>query len=257
MQLLSPLSLIALLPLAGAIILLYLLRLRRRDLVIPSVFLWRRAVQDIQANAPFQKLRRNLLLFLQLAALACLVAGLAAPFFLASRLGGRSTVIVLDASASMKATDADGSRFAEARRRAQEIIDHIYNHYGGVLPATEQGYFRRAIADSSHRYGQEFDRGERVMVGVNKYVDDDHPPIPILVIDEKVERGQVARLKDLKRRRDQRRHQAALAKLRDVAAADENVMPVLIEAAEADATVGEMMNTLKDVYGAYDGGPEM
>ena len=123
MQLLAPLALIALLPLAGAIILLYLLKLRRRDLVVPSVFLWRRAVQDVQANAPFQKLRRNLLLFLQLAALACLVAGLAAPFFLASRLGGKSTVIVLDVSASMNATDADGSRFAEAKRRAQDIID--------------------------------------------------------------------------------------------------------------------------------------
>jgi Ca-activated chloride channel family protein len=123
MQLLAPLAFIAHVPLAGAIILLYLLKLRRRDLVVPSVFLWRRAVQDVQANAPFQKLRRNLLLFLQLAALACLVAGLAAPFFLASRLGGKSTVIVLDASASMNATDADGSRFAEARRRAQDIID--------------------------------------------------------------------------------------------------------------------------------------
>ena len=123
MQLLAPLALIALLPLAGAIILLYLLKLRRRDLVVPSVFLWRRAVQDVQANAPFQKLRRNLLLFLQLAALTCLVAGLAAPFFLASRLGGKSTVIVLDVSASMNATDADGSRFAEAKRRAQDIID--------------------------------------------------------------------------------------------------------------------------------------
>ena len=122
MQLLAPIALFALLPLAAAIIVLYLLKPRRRDLVVPSVFLWRRAVQDVQANAPFQKLRRNLLLLLQLAALACLVAGLAAPFFLASRLGGKSTVIVLDASASMNATDADGSRFDEARRRAQEIV---------------------------------------------------------------------------------------------------------------------------------------
>jgi methylmalonyl-CoA mutase N-terminal domain/subunit len=145
----------------------------------------------------------------------------------------------------------------EVQRRAQEIIDHIYNHYGGVLPATEQGYFRRAIADSSHKYGQEFDRGERVMIGVNKYVDDDHPPIDTLVIDKEVEREQVARLKELKRRRDRQRHAAALEKLREIAAADENIMPALIEAAEADATVGELMSTLKDVYGAYDGGPEM
>jgi hypothetical protein len=122
MELLAPLALIALLPLAGAVILLYLLKLRRKDFVVPSVFLWRRAVQDVQANAPFQKLRKNLLLILQLLALAALVAGLAAPYFLARRVGGKSTLIVLDASASMKATDADGSRFAEAKRVAEEIV---------------------------------------------------------------------------------------------------------------------------------------
>jgi len=145
----------------------------------------------------------------------------------------------------------------EVERQAQEVIDHIYNHYGGVLPATEQGYFRRAIADSSHKFGAEFDRGERVMIGVNKYVDNDHPPIDILVIDKKVEDEQIARVKELKARRDKERHKAALKRLREVAAADENVMPALVEAAEADATVGEMMNTLKAVYGQYDGGPEM
>jgi methylmalonyl-CoA mutase N-terminal domain/subunit len=145
----------------------------------------------------------------------------------------------------------------EVERRAQEIIDHIYNDYGGVLPATEQGYFRRAIADSSHKFGAEFDRGERVMIGVNKHQDDDSPPIDILVIDKKVEDEQIARVRDLKARRDKERHKAALKKLREVAAADQNVMPALIAAAEADATVGEMMNTLKAVYGQYDGGPEM
>ena len=146
---------------------------------------------------------------------------------------------------------------SEIERRALEIIDHVYNNYGGVLPATEQGYFRRSIADSSHKYGKEFDAGERVMIGVNKCVDDDHPPIDTLVIDKEVEREQIARLEALKSRRDKQRHAAALKQLREDAAAAENVMPALIEAAEADATVGEMMTTLKDVYGPYDGGPEM
>jgi hypothetical protein len=110
MQLLAPLALIALVPLAGAIILLYL-KLRRKDQLVSSTFLWRRAVQDVQANAPFQKLRANLLLLLQLLALLALVVGLAAPFLLAPWFGGKSSIIVLDASASMKATDAPGSRF--------------------------------------------------------------------------------------------------------------------------------------------------
>ena len=145
----------------------------------------------------------------------------------------------------------------EVERQATEIIDEAYNKYGGVLPATEAGYFRRAIADSSHRFGAEFDRGERVMIGVNKYIEHDYEKIPILVIDKKVEQEQIARLKALKSRRDKNRHQAALAKLRETALAGENVMPHLVEAAEADATVGEMMHTLETVYGRYDGGPEL
>ena len=145
----------------------------------------------------------------------------------------------------------------EVERQATEIIDEAYNKYGGVLPATEAGCFRRAIADSSHRFGAEFDRGERVMIGVNKYVEHDYEKIPILVIDKNVEQEQVARLKNLKSRRDKNRHQTALAKLREAAMANENVMPHLVEAAEADATVGEMMHTLETVYGRYDGGPEL
>lgn len=125
MQFLAPLALIALVPLAGAIILLYLLKLRRKDHLVSSTFLWRRAVQDVQANTPFQKLHANLLLLLQLLALIALVVGLAAPFLLAPRLGGKSSIIVLDASASMKATDVPGSRFEVAKALAAEIINGL------------------------------------------------------------------------------------------------------------------------------------
>lgn len=145
----------------------------------------------------------------------------------------------------------------EVERAALEIIDYVYATFGGVIPATEAGYFRRAIADSSHTYGQEFDRGERVMIGVNKHAENDYERIPILKIDEKLEAAQIARLKEMKRRRDPARHTAALAKLRQVALDGGNVMPALIEASEALATVGEMMETLKGVYGQYDGGPEL
>lgn len=188
---------------------------------------------------------------------------LALPTEQAVKLALRTQQVLADETGVTRTVDPLGGSYfvesltSEVERRALQIIDHIYDHCGGVLPATEQGYFRRAIADSSHKFGAEFDRGERVMIGVNKYVDDDHPPIDILVIDKKVEGEQIARVKDLKARRDKVRHKAALKKLRKVAAADENVMPALIEAAEADATVGEMMNTLKAVYGPYDGGPEM
>ncbi len=193
---------------------------------------------------------------------------LALPTEHAVKIALRTQQVLADETGITRTVDPlAGSYFIESltneiERRGREIIDHVYDTFGGVLPATEQGYFRRAIADSSHRYGQEFDRGERVMVGVNKYIDDDHPPIDVLVIDRAVEQEQVERVRDLKARRDadpqaRRRHTEALAQLRDAAAAGRNVMPALIEAADALATVGEMMSTLKDVYGQYDGGPEM
>ncbi len=188
---------------------------------------------------------------------------LALPTENAVKIALRTQQIIADETGVTRTVDPlGGSWFVESltsemERRAQEIIDHVYRTFGGVLPATEQGYFRRAIADSSHRYGQEFDRGERIMIGVNKYVEHDYERVPILKIDESVEREQVARVRALKARRDKARHAAALQRLREVALAGENIMPALIDAAEADATVGEMMSTLVSVYGRYDGGPEL
>jgi len=188
---------------------------------------------------------------------------LALPTAHAAKVALRTQQIIADETGVARTVDPlGGSFFVEAltnrvETQAREIIDHIYNNYGGVLPATEQGYFRRAIADSSHRYGREFDAGERVMIGVNKYHEDDYQRIPTLTLDKDAERAQIARLADLKSRRDKQRHADALERVRTAAASGENVMPALIEASAALATVGEMMNTLQSVYGRYDGGPEL
>ncbi len=188
---------------------------------------------------------------------------LALPTENAVKIALRTQQVLADETGVTRTVDPlGGSYFVESltnevERQAQQIIDHIYNDLGGVLPATERGYFRRAIADSSHRFGAEFDRGERIMIGVNKYIEHDFERIPILKIDESVEREQVARLREFRARRDPQRHAAALRKLREVAAEGGNVMPALIEAAEAHATLGEMMHTLETVYGRYDGGPEL
>jgi methylmalonyl-CoA mutase N-terminal domain/subunit len=188
---------------------------------------------------------------------------LALPTENAVKIALRTQQIIANETGVTRTVDPFGGSFFiesltnEVEKQARAIIDHIYHNLGGVLPATEQGYFRRAIADSSARYGAEFDRGERIMIGVNKYVEHDFERIPILKIDGSVEQEQVARLKDLKARRDKKRHAAALARLRQDAHDGANVMPALIEAAQASATVGEMMDTLKTVYGQYDGGPEL
>ena len=127
---------------------------------------------------------------------------------------------------------------------------------GGVLAAIDRGYFRRCIAESAHMAQKRIDSGGTKIVGVTDFVEDGPPDIDTLRITQDTEDQQVARLKALKASRDQARHQAALEKLRETARNGENVMPALIDAAEADATVGEMMETMKGVFGAYDGGPE-
>ena len=122
MNFLSPFSLLWLLPIGGAIVTMYLLRLKRKDVPVASVFLWQAVVQDTQANAPFQKLRKNLLLALQLLLALLLAFVIARPFLWASGLGGKTVALVLDASASMRATDDGGSRWNRAVVLAREAI---------------------------------------------------------------------------------------------------------------------------------------
>ena len=125
MSFLSPWSWLWLLPPAAAVILLYLLKLKRLPRVVSSVMLWTRLIADLQANAPFQKLRRNLLLYLQLLALLAMVAALARPFVRVKGLEGQSIVLILDTSASMNATDVSGGRFAAARGIALKAVDDL------------------------------------------------------------------------------------------------------------------------------------
>jgi Ca-activated chloride channel family protein len=121
MDFLTPLAL-AFAALSILIILLYMLKLRRRDVLVSSTLLWQRLLRDREANAPWQRLRRNLLLLLQLLILALLTLALARPFVPTPTIVSGSVVILLDASASMQATDVAPSRFENARRAAQEIV---------------------------------------------------------------------------------------------------------------------------------------
>ncbi len=107
--------------LAVPLVLLYLLKPRREELVVPSTFLWSEALEEVQANAPWQRLRRNLLLLLQLLILALLVLALARPLLASSVAPGGDLVLLLDTSQSMSATDRTPSRFAVARDRARQI----------------------------------------------------------------------------------------------------------------------------------------
>src|SRR5215213_9629218 len=109
------------------LLVLYFLKLRRREMPVSSTLLWRKAIQDLQVNAPFQKLRRNLLLLLQMLLLLLLVLALARPVANYYRGAGKTSVILIDRSASMSAKDVKGgkTRMEEAKRRAKELVDSM------------------------------------------------------------------------------------------------------------------------------------
>jgi methylmalonyl-CoA mutase, N-terminal domain len=148
-----------------------------------------------------------------------------------------------------------GSYFVEAltdemERQAETYFKRI-EAMGGVIPAIEASFFQKEIADSAFRYQQELEQKRRIMVGVNDFTVDDEPPIEILRIDPKLESEQVARVREVRRKRDQARCSNALSRMRKAAAGNDNLMPYILEAVRAYATEGEIMNTLIEVFGVY------
>jgi Ca-activated chloride channel family protein len=115
----------ALAALVPVIIAMYLLKLRRTEQVVSSVYLWRRMVRDVEANAPWQRLRRNLLLILQLLFLAALILSLARPFTWVEGAGGQALILILDTSASMAATDVVPTRLGAAQVQARRLADDL------------------------------------------------------------------------------------------------------------------------------------
>jgi len=122
---------------------------------------------------------------------------------------------------------------------------------GGALKAIEKGYIQREIATSAYNYQKAVDSGEKVVVGVNKFTVKEEQAPKVLEIGEEVEKRQTERLKRLKQERDNQKVSEVLDRVRNVAKSDENVMPALIEAVKAYATVGEISSALRDVFGEY------
>jgi methylmalonyl-CoA mutase N-terminal domain/subunit len=122
---------------------------------------------------------------------------------------------------------------------------------GGMVKAIERGYPQGEILDASQRYQREVERKERIVVGVNDYQEPAERPIPILKIGPEVEREQVARLSDLRKARDPFKMAGSVEALQESASCGENVMPYLIEAVKAKATLGEICSALKEVFGTY------
>ncbi|MBL9141029.1 MAG: methylmalonyl-CoA mutase, partial [Phycisphaerae bacterium] len=141
---------------------------------------------------------------------------------------------------------------ADANRYIKEIDD-----IGGVVAGVNKGYFRRAIAEASYRFGQEMEAGDRIIVGMNAYTDgNEEQQVEILQIPHEVEEVQCARLKAFRKSRDHEVAMRALEDIRATARKGQNVMAALVEGAHAKCTLGEMVQAMADVYGRYSGGPE-
>src|SRR3712207_6345162 len=124
-----------------SLLILYFLKLRRRELAVSSTLLWKKAIQDLQVNAPFQRLRRNLLLFLQLLLLFFLLLALSRPVSQYAPGAGKMTVVVIDRSASMAAKDVDGgkrTRLEEAKRRAIDLVETLDRNGSAMVIAFDE-----------------------------------------------------------------------------------------------------------------------
>ena len=149
-----------------------------------------------------------------------------------------------------------GSYFIEALTAKMEEGARDYfrkiDSLGGMVGAIEKGFPQREIQDSAYQYQKAVERGEQVIVGVNKYQMEEDTPIQTLVIDDAVRDHQVERLEQTRTRRDAGAVHNTLEKLKSAAKNEENTMPATIEAVRAYATLGEICSALRDVYGVYE-----
>jgi methylmalonyl-CoA mutase N-terminal domain/subunit len=181
---------------------------------------------------------------------------LALPSEKAARLALRTQQVIAHESGAPNATDPLGGSWL-IEKLTDETEADAYRYFaqiedvGGVLPAIESGFFQREIADASFRYQREIERHERTIVGVNDYVMAEPLEIPILAMDPEGYDRQVRRLQELRRTRDGRATVAALRRLEQACRGDENVMPHLIDAVKAQATLQECCDVMREVFGAY------
>jgi methylmalonyl-CoA mutase N-terminal domain/subunit len=174
----------------------------------------------------------------------------------AARIALRTQQLLAYESGAANTVDPlGGSYFVEAltdemERQAEKYFKQI-EALGGVIPAIEANFFQKEIADSAFRYQQELEQKRRLVVGVNEFTVDEATPIEILRIDPKLESEQVARVREVRKKRDQARCSNALSSLRKAAAGTDNLMPHILEAVRAYATEGEIMNTMIEVFGIY------
>jgi methylmalonyl-CoA mutase, N-terminal domain len=181
---------------------------------------------------------------------------IALPSEWAARIALRTQQIIAHESGVANSVDPLGGSYlvetmtTEMEQRVMVILAEI-DALGGVIPAIERGYFQRRIADSAYAYEQALAEQRKIVIGMNAHRSDEEPSIPILKMDPSSEGRHLERLARVRAERDPVRWRESLDRLEQVARADGNVMPALIEASNAYATVGEITNCLRRVYGEH------
>jgi len=181
---------------------------------------------------------------------------LALPTEAAARVALRTQQVIAYESGVTETADPFGGSYAiehltdEIEEKAVEYLEKI-EALGGMLRAIEIGYVQREIQEAAYRYQKAVEAQEQVVVGVNRFQIEEEPPVNVLRIDPALEQAQVERVRALRERRDTQAATAALTKLEHAATTDENLLPRILECVEAYATVGEISNTLRRVWGEY------
>jgi methylmalonyl-CoA mutase N-terminal domain/subunit len=181
---------------------------------------------------------------------------LALPTESAARVALRTQQVIAHESGVAATADPLAGSYAieqltkDIELRATEYLEKI-DALGGMLRAIETGYVQREIQESAYRYQRAVEAQEQIVVGVNKFQVEEEQPVSTLRIDPALEKAQVERLRALRLRRDSEQTDAALTKLEQAAGTSENLLPRILESVEAFATVGEISNRLRRVWGEY------
>ncbi|HQE67313.1 MAG TPA: methylmalonyl-CoA mutase family protein, partial [Bacillota bacterium] len=138
----------------------------------------------------------------------------------------------------------------QIEQKAVEYLNKI-DELGGAAKAIEKGYIQKEIQDSAYKYQKEIEAGERIVVGVNKFQIKESAPKGLLKVDPKVGELQQKKLAELRKIRDNTKVDAALEKLENAAKGEDNLMPFILDAVKAYATLGEICGVLRKVFGEY------
>ncbi len=181
---------------------------------------------------------------------------LALPSEYAVKIALRTQQIIAHESGAINTVDPlGGSFFVEAmtNRIEQQTYDYFrqIEHLGGVIPALKVGFFQREIAEAAYRYQKEIDEKRRIVVAVNDYVEEEPLEVPLLEMDPEGERRQIERLRQLRDKRDSEKMEAAMDALRQAVRGTENLMPYILEAVKAYATLGEITDLFREEFGIY------